>query len=629
MFRAAAALAVVAWAITTASASTRKYRPPGLYLQGKVLSQKRPLAGVAVTLYSTVARGRPLVLAASQTRRDGSFAFRYSRPRPFGVLYLIAGRGAAVRLATVLGTTPAPGRVVINERTTVATGFALAQFVHGNAITGRVPGPQNAARMARNLVDLRSGHVGFVLAGKPNGGWTPTRNTFNSLANTISHCVRSTVRCRSLFRLARPPRGPTPRGTLEAVADIARNPWHSVRGLFALSLVRPRPYSPALQPGQRPDAWTLALRFEGDGHSVDGPGNIAIDARGDVWVTNNYVYGRNPLQPVCGSKELLEFLPDGRFAPGSPWPGGGLNGAGFGITLDPSGHVWVGNFGFAAPQCTAQPPHNSVSEFSPSGEPLSGEDGFTQGGISWPQGTVSDLQGNIWVANCGNDTVTVYPDGEPGAAKSLPAGIEKPFDIAFNLAGQAFVTGNDSDSVAMLNPDGTPARSPITGGGLSQPLGIAADTHGNMWVSNPGVLDVPCPNGGIPTTPTPGSVTLIRSNGELGSDTPFTGGGLTLPWGVAVDGDDNAWVANFAPSGSPSCAARDRRTVPREERPATRSRRRAGTASPGSPATPASRSTRRGTSGSATTGRSARCRRTRAATRWSPSSAWPRRSGRR
>jgi hypothetical protein len=26
---------------------------------------------------------------------------------------------------------------------------------------------------------------------------------------------------------------------------------------------------------------------------------------------------------------------------------------------------------------------------------------------------------------------------------------------------------------------------------------------------------------------------------------PFTGGGLTLPWGIAVDGDDTVWVFNF------------------------------------------------------------------------------------
>lgn len=29
------------------------------------------------------------------------------------------------------------------------------------------------------------------------------------------------------------------------------------------------------------------------------------------------------------------------------------------------------------------------------------------------------------------------------------------------------------------------------------------------------------------------------------SATAFTGGGLTIPWGITVDGNDNVWVANF------------------------------------------------------------------------------------
>ena len=35
--------------------------------------------------------------------------------------------------------------------------------------------------------------------------------------------------------------------------------------------------------------------------------------------------------------------------------------------------------------------------------------GWTQGGISWAQATVADAEGNIWIANCGNESVTVFP----------------------------------------------------------------------------------------------------------------------------------------------------------------------------------------------------------------------------
>ena len=539
-------------ALTSTSAAV-----PTATLTGEVLSGAIPLAATQVTLYRARSSGAgpPVVLGVSQTRANGSFAISYPAQRhSASVLYVIAGQGAAVRLATVLGTAPVPGRVVVNERTTVAAGVALAEFINGHAVAGKAPGPQNAAAMAGDLADPRTGGLSRVLATAPNGNQTSTLATFNSLANMLVPCVRSASRCGPLFQLATPPGDHAPQGTLDAIADITRNPAHNVRGLFALARSGPAPYQPALGASGIPDAWTVALRFAGNGNTMNGPGNMAIDAHGDVWSTDNYTFSKNPAARVCGGKFLLKFTPTGQYVQGSPYTGGGLNGAGFGITLDPHGNVWVGNFGFSAAKCpkSLQPPHRSVSEFSPQGVPLSPPQthlypgGFIRGGVSWPQGTVSDRHGSIWIANCGNNTVTRYARGNPRDFTSLSdLGITKPFDIAFNDRGQAFVTGNGNSKVAMLNPDGTAAQPPISGGGIDRPLGIGADIEGNMWVANSGFANVPCPD--LNQAPRqPGSITLINSNGTVAAGSPFTGGGLTAPWGVAVDGHDNVWVANFA-----------------------------------------------------------------------------------
>jgi sugar lactone lactonase YvrE len=527
-------------------------RGPSALLAGRALSGGKPDGSTTVTLYRTAARpgGPPVALGSSRTRADGSFVIHYGRqPSSNAVLYVLTGRGAAVRLASVLPRAPVPGRVVVNERTTVAMGYSMAQFITGPRVGGKAPGLQNAAAMAGDLVDLRTGGLSPVLGARPNGTQTSTLRTFNSLANMLIPCVQSSARCGWLFLQAKPPGVPMPRGTLEAIADIARYPWHNVGSLFALARAAPRAYAPALTRRGRPDAWLIALRFYGDGNQLSGPGNMAIDARGNVWVTSNYIYSRNPLAPVCGSKLVFEFTPTGRYAPGSPFTGGGLSGAGFGITLDPHGHVWVGNYGFASSRCPNQPPHNSVSEFSQNGTPISPGPsasnpggGFVQGPLSWPQGTVSDQRGNIWIANTCGDSVTRYLGGNPQhAVTSATVGIEQPFDIAFNGRGQAFVTGNLNNTVAVLNPDGKPARPVIAG--MSHPLGIAADSRGDMWVANSGVVNIPCPSGASSSAGT-GSVRLIGSNGVAVSQ-PFTGGGLTIPWGIAVDGADNVWVANF------------------------------------------------------------------------------------
>ncbi len=53
-----------------------------------------------------------------------------------------------------------PGNVVVNERTTVATGNAFAQFVEGRQIKGNTYGMINAVHMAANLADPRQERSG-------------------------------------------------------------------------------------------------------------------------------------------------------------------------------------------------------------------------------------------------------------------------------------------------------------------------------------------------------------------------------------------------------------------------------------------------------------------------------------
>jgi len=565
-------------------------------LRGLVASGATPLPSLFVALYATDP-SHPLrcarAIGAASTGSDGGFDLSYTPPPDANaVLYLIVDGGSVtpttlprpgkcrkfagpVVLASVLGTAgpaPVPTDVVVNERTTVASAYALAQFIHGARIVGMANGFQNASAMVRNLANPVSGGVGAVLATAPNGNQTETLGSFNSLANMVAACVASASACTTLFDLATPPRGPAPTDTLQAMVDIARHPATSaaaVASLFALSQMPPAPYQPARPAISPPAAWTLALRFVGDGVTMDGPGNIAIDEAGSLWVTNNYTFSPDPDAPVCGGKLLLRFTPTGQYVANSPYSGGGLDGAGFGITLDPTGNVWAGNFGFSALACPYPPSHDSVSKFGPDGVPAN-DSGYSQGAIDWPQGTVSDQPGNIWIANCRNGIVTKYPGGNPKAALTFVADpacgtqseCARPFDIAFNHQGWAFVTLNERNSVAVLRPNGTPIRpSPIGGGVFDLPLGIAADSRGNMWVANSASLRIPCPNGFLNPVGTNGSITMIRWHGRA-TKGPFRGGGLTIAWGIAVDGDDNVWVANFADQRLSHFCGRDPRTCP-------------------------------------------------------------------
>ncbi len=333
-------------------------------------------------------------------------------------------------LTAVLDPTAIPDEVVVNERATVAAAYAMAQFTDGRQIGGTSPGLQNAAGTAQNLVDLRDGDVGVVLRRPPNGAL----RTFNSLANLLA-TVQSEDECRALFVAARPPRGPAPRDTFGAMVNIAHNPWKNVAELFALSQ-QSTVYQPALESDAQPDAWTLALRYQGDGpegQRIDGPGNIAFDKDGNAWVNINFRYNADSAQSVCEGRKDIKLTPTGGSAPGAPYRGGGLYGAGYGITVDPHGHVWVGNFGFQGQGCPISNPElsKSVCEFSANGRALSPPNGVRNGDmINRPQGTVSDRKGTIWVANCGGQSVTRIVHDNPNKMRNTDGIGSKPFSVA-------------------------------------------------------------------------------------------------------------------------------------------------------------------------------------------------------
>ena len=305
---------------------------------------------------------------------------------------------------------------------------------------------------------------------------------------------------------------------LQAIANIVKNPSYpgyplnDKDPLFQLSQLRPI-YQPALT--HRPTNWLLFLKITGGFYSqqdsnnlMNGPGNFAIDEFGFVWVNTNY-QPRPPDEFACAGDRLIKFYPWGEPVPGTPFTGGGLSGAGYGNTLDPKGRVWIGNFGFQDPPCQFDPSKaaksNSVSLFRPDGTAISGPDGYTQGNISWPMGTVSDRHGNIWVANCGNDSVTKIPRGDPQRAINIPVGPApapgdpqiKPFGAVIDARGNMWTANNRSNTVSIISPDGVLIDTlPGTYKGktvLSHPIGNALDSKGNVWVANSDWLDAPCP----------------------------------------------------------------------------------------------------------------------------------------
>ncbi|GAA1056792.1 hypothetical protein GCM10017608_11920 [Agromyces luteolus] len=555
---------------------------------------------------SVTGHGAPIATVTADAA--GAFDLDIDVPVPAdGILWLIARAPAdAARpdaptavLASALTGVPAQS-VVVNERTTIATAWAMAQFVDDDGIDGTAPGLRNAAGMAANLADPATGRAAAMLAGSPNGDETSTLAAFGSLTAALASCVVDPFghpaahpggTCATIIDIAGEADDPAvPSDVFRAFAEIARNPAVAAPArLFELSTLVPLSgTTPVLT--VPPAAWTLAIRFDGDGRSLDGPGNFAIDHEGNLWVNNNYQYRPQPKAPACGSDALFKFSPTGGF---EKFTGGGLSGAGYGIELDErTGEVWVSNFGFSAPEpfCKKkrQPPHDTASLFSPDGVALSGAGGFTEGGLDWPQGIEVDSQRSVWFANCHADTLTLYPGGDRSAARAVPASelqLVEPFDVVDN-GDRIFASGMVNSAVQMLDYDGNVLPgSPGANAAFANPMGLAADGAGNVWAANSFLVELPCPTvpgsdsteldlsgvlgaefdavgayTGVGPNPYLGSVAMIAPDGS--SVTKYDGGGTTLPWGITTDGDGNVWVANFAGKRLSAFCGADASTCP-------------------------------------------------------------------
>lgn len=399
-----------------------------------------PLANVVVTLFEAT-DGEPSALGQAATDASGRFAVPYRMSKSSSIFYLSADVGGGVQFVTVLGPN-LPASATVNELTTVAASYAMAQFYRTGVISGNAFGLQLAAGMNDNLVDATTGNASQVLSSSPNADQTNSLRSTRSLANLLAACVVDPGVTAALFQLTTPPGGPPPDNTAQALANLARNPGWNVDELYALTVLGAS-YAPPLV--AIPDAWTITVKVNDSGSDdpnllSGGPGNLAFDQRGYAWVTNNVVQGT-----PYSSNAVVVLKPTGQPADGrqgtpvSPLAGGGLLGTGFGVAVDPLGFLFFGNFGWGG--CTGCNPSpdssGSISRFTPSGAAVSQPNGY-QGGPVRAQGLVSDRDGNLWIASFGNDSVYVFMRGNPhrsvGFQQSEGSG---PFDIALAADGSA------------------------------------------------------------------------------------------------------------------------------------------------------------------------------------------------
>ncbi|MFO1422545.1 MAG: hypothetical protein U1F70_02675 [Candidatus Competibacteraceae bacterium] len=508
--------------------SMRKQPPANLpfLLKGTVELLGKAVSNLSVNLYE-VQETHSHVVGKAVTDSQGQFFILRNDDGRQSPLYLIA-RGtenSPVALMAVVDLDKMASshtrHIMINELTTVAAVWVAAQFLDGDMLTGNAVGLHNAIGNANNLIDVTTGDVAPLVMDGVNIQ-TTTLSILYSLGNLLGACAGGND-CGGLFQAATPPTGSPPTNTLQAALNIARNPWHNIETLFRLLPDQDSAYfKPILR--YAPTAWTLSLIYTGGG--LDAPGGVSIDAKGFIWTNNNFLVGSQSFLRQRGFSGLgvTKLAPNGKpLSPPFGFQGAGINGAGFGIAIDQRAHIWVGNFA-----------GNSVSELDANARPANDVGYTANGGTNKVQGTVVDQRGNVWAANLGGNSVSFFPVGRPrdgvtfNSATYPKCGFNQPFGIAIDHNGHPWIANMGSSTIVKMvldNPELCPEGTVDVG---SAPQMIAIDSIGNLWI----------------THFAKGYVTLYRpaTSGKADYD---AGGSLVGGWGIAVDGKDNVWIADF------------------------------------------------------------------------------------
>ena len=198
----------IALLVLTASAFPSARGESGTILRGTVKSGGTGLAGYEVSLYARfvgpLGTARVLGHATTGPRRCVSIDDQLPPGLPSSfqpLLFVRAARGPAM-LASAIGQAPVDGPVVVNERTTVATGFAFAQFVDGSAIEGNRYGMLNAVRMAANIM-AGNGNRGRRAAPASQRSGNDGAADVNALANIVASCIATRPAATSSSRRPR------------------------------------------------------------------------------------------------------------------------------------------------------------------------------------------------------------------------------------------------------------------------------------------------------------------------------------------------------------------------------------------------------------------------------------------
>lgn len=205
----------------------------------------------------------------------------------------------------------------------------------------------------------------------------------------------------------------------------------------------------------------------------------------------------------------------------------------------------------------------SITTFAGQGNVVTGVDG-TPGSFNNPYGVAIDAQKNIYVTDTLNNTIRkISPAGavttlagtagSPGSANGTGAAarFNFPVGVAVDASGNVFVADSRNFTIRKITPAGevtTYAGAPFQTGSVDGPAasarfflpyGVAVDGGGNVYVADGG-------NHTIRKIAPDGTVSTLAGTAQASGYANASGSAarFNTPWGLSVDASNNVYVAD-------------------------------------------------------------------------------------
>jgi hypothetical protein len=508
-------------------------------LSGKMYGANAPVQNANIYLYAAGTSGyasAPTLVESTTTNSSGGFSIpSFTCPTaPGDLLFILAVGGnpgnsggtpnpnlvQMAALGSCNNTSQYPPFVWVDEVSTVASAYALAQFLTYGSTPGAPPTSGVAAGTVPNISVPASNYLGLSNAmntvynmtcyssgGNGNGGNPPPDSIpyqyynsgscvsgagdtseghtgyvpsarINTLADILASCVNSTggvaggaaSNCNTLFTALTPPSTSIPpTDTLQAILNLAQKPYLASANNTALfGLVPTTPFfnTPAAMTAA-PNDWTIALGFTAGG-----------------FVNGTAAFGTGVAQTYTT-----------------------------GLAIDQSGNIWASSVG-KSPQSatTGTPGPGAIVGLQNNGVPISpnttsGSWGGFQTNVTRPRsGPAIDLNGNIWFANYGNASIQATlaaiggtePGSTPGAAlmslnsgspvilSQLTGGYVQGLALDASSPENVWITGNVSGSgmLQQYSSSGAPNfGTPYSYSPDPTFNNVSLDHNGNVWLT--------------------------------------------------------------------------------------------------------------------------------------------------